>query len=654
MDIFENKNDKKVETPDVKDNPVLKRVDKKNKLKLGRVKKLHKNTECLFFHTKNGCKKGNKCPYKEKERREKEGREKKEKEEKERREIEEKERREIEEREKKEKEERERRENEEKERREIEERERREIEFMENESLEFEEERKNIQIENVRGIEEVFDVKVDNPEIKRVDKKNELKQGRVKKLHKNTECRFFHTKNGCKKGNKCPYKHIPKSAMPVPPGFKKVGTLNKKTRNSKTEPKKVLPLKKEKKGICSKHLKNKCMKERSCPLIHDTCTIPCKFGNHCKTNMCKFEHKVWHHNHNFVRIEFDSQEGKKSIDTKISRLSTVFHTKPCSFKGDSKFRNTEKKTNFAFSLSSDKAANDLKNYFVNTIEKNNSRKNMCFIFSKTEFLENVKKAESKESPKSENKNPFPILINKNGPQKVDFEKAIEKLQRFKYFLKVCDSEKKGKNKGWVKVLFEKMTTEIASIFYNPQVKTRVNHPSFHKCHIQLVNSKLQCAKYGMIGHEIVHCSVGLNEIVQDHGPNMCSKSTMVKNSKIYNPKTFRKSCISVADQAGTLHIHWKSNNKTSLSIPKIENNKKVNQKPIEYKPQINLLKKAEDLDANSHLTKFMDCVKKDSTLSTMGASRWEGLFNQYSIGAKKPDRKVENTEVENLEIYHSI
>lgn len=495
---------------------------------------------------------------------------------------------------------------------------------------------------------------------------------------KDSTCRFFNSKYGCNKGSQCAYKH---GSKPKSNNFKKVKKGVKITQEEckyfKSDGKckfgnrcryahtpKKSPAPKQREGekqklggstsarkVCNKHLKNKCKKGSECTHIHDTSNIPCKFGNNCKANGCKFEHQPWKYQNNCLCIAFHN-EVQKLINMKIADLISKFHTNyyiPISY---SKYKSVPEFTYVLIPLSCDNTAVAAKNYFDTVIENNSKKDNKCFIISRTEFLENADINEKKPLP-TELKDSFNIFVRKNGTNRKNLTTAIEKLHKFDHFLKVIENVKSGKDKSWVKVQFSKMTPQIAAIFYNPKVQTRKKHPLFHNCHIKLENYNTKCSKCGMIGHEVVHCSEGLEDIVLEEGPYLHSKHTAVKDAKPYNPKVIKTTCTN-HNQNDTFHVTWKTSNnppqKPTINPPK----KTLNF--VDHKSSILAIRKTADVDEACHLNNFINLIKTNNTLLTYGAARWEELYDQFHDSEKGNSLNLNqnNLDVCNLEIYNLI
>jgi hypothetical protein len=409
---------------------------------------------------------------------------------------------------------------------------------------------------------------------------------------------------------------------------------------------------------CIMYMKGRCT-IKNCRLNHNLGGTPCKYGHKCTIRNCKFKHNPWENKNNCAIVTFDTNECPNTINFKISSLEHHFNTKSIPF--EEKTQKTKSSHfSFAFSLLSDVQALEFKTYFDNIVETKNNNLNSCEIISRTKFFETVDKSHFKEN-KNENvnvdpKNCFTLFVLKNGTSAKDFSSAIEKLKKFDHFVKVIEAEPKGNHKGWVKVLFRKMTPQIASIFYDSKASYRFRHPKFNNCLIKLSNLKIACSICKMIGHEGEHCCEGLKEIVNQHGPYLKSKFTFVPSDEYYfvpNNKIKNNFFVNMSTNYKKSTFLWKNARsplKSDLNQPPQTNEVTVKKQTLNTLGS-NLLK-TRNVDVIEHLEKYCKTINDNKILLEMGSSNWKYIFEKHFSDFKT--KVEENEKIELLQIYNVL
>lgn len=435
----------------------------------------------------------------------------------------------------------------------------------------------------------------------------------------------------------------------------------KTTSKAKETKPKIKELQKSNKP-CLFHMRGKCRFGDKCRDNHELGKITCKYLHKCTNKNCKFGHNVWEQKYNCVLISFDPSEDKNAIEFKLSFLEDKFKSKSFKSKDNLNEKNTPK---YSFSLSSDKQASDFKSYFDNTVEANNLKRNNCEIISRTKFFEIVGE-NGDNSSTQENidiKDCFVLLILKNGSSIKDFSSSLEKLRQFDSFVKIVEAEKKGRKKGWTKILFSKMTPQIASIFYNSKEKSRHHHPKFNNCQVKLADYNIVCSQCKMVGHEFQHCCEGLKYFVDEHGPNLCSKFTHSRISKLYDVNTYKKAknnfFVRNTTNNKTAEFRWKDSTKKTKSEPVPEQNKYSSTKKSDVKSKTlknfySALEEKRNIDVSIHLSDFCEKIKQNDEMIKMGSENWKSLFDRHFSDLKKSFIVTDNTKVDNLEIHTLI
>ncbi len=206
-----------------------------------------------------------------------------------------------------------------------------------------------------------------------------------------------------------------------------------------------------------------------------------------------------------------------------------------------------------------------------------------------------------------------------------------------------------------------MSLEIANLFYN-KVSQRLKHPTIHNVPIKHSDLNIKCSDCKMVGHKIIHCCEGLREIVKEHGPNLCSKSTHV----LYPGDTYDKNRHQTlksspnttwVQQKGTAKVYWKERKSFE------ENTEKGKYKKLEKQHEAISQQKLEDLlssinktdnfNGKDHLSSFTSLIRENDTLLSMGNSNWRKLEEiQKERGDETP--LPSKSQISNLAVYKII
>ena len=475
------------------------------------------------------------------------------------------------------------------------------------------------------------------------------RNSKEKKKKNDIECKFFKSKNGCKKGKSCTFKHIIKCKNGNECKFlpkKRCKFFHEISDSPQINPKKTI-----KKKICKFFLKNKCKYKEECRNLHE---IKIEKNIVVNTEKNKIIENRWTNNLRFIIIEFKNLPNIESIIQIIRKTAKNEETKI-----------NERKFLFEFenSVSAKEKVDVLKNN--PTIQ----RAFQCSEFDATSYT-------SKNSNEPQRvKRHATFAIKNKGVNESNYKRVLE---YFGTHSKVLDLKPPNNSKNkWTHIKIEKVTLQIAKIFYNENEKFRESHPTLFHVPIKTVN-KENCANCGMRGHHKNCCTEALVEITDLHGVNLCSNSTYaslpIYQSKVPTFNVFRKNFVSkIAEKTEEetnlkrIHIKWTSieKKKPAKTTSILNKNKSFDQNPLliesdNINKEINIKEinqkwiESCNINSSEHLNSFIKTICETETLKNSDHKVWKHISENIEFPNFDEIKITQQDEISNLKIFEII